>query len=207
MKSIMKFFSKFFFLMFACFSVMTSVGCVPKVPLNKSQDKNLSSQTENNSVVDSAQANYPGGEANSPRRINENTEQRSNAKQTEESLARVLLGSITRAEQVFYMENGFFSKDYHQLELGDSLLNINDNPHYQYSLRQDSANSIYAFAIPKSKSNKAWVSVVFLAPLATEMTLMVVLCQSNNPGEVSPPVPILVNGQAVCAEGTTPLTQ
>jgi type IV pilus assembly protein PilA len=195
------------FLTLACFLIMTSVGCIPKIPLNKSQEKIVSSQTDNNSVVDSAQANYPGGEANSSRQINENTEKISNAKQNEESFAKVLLGSINRSEQAFYVENGFFSTDYHQLGLGDSLFNINDNPHYQYSLRQDSANSIYAFAIPKSKSNRAWVSAVFSVLISEGMTTMAVLCQSNNLGETSPPVPILVNGQPVCAEGTTPLTR
>ncbi len=121
-----------------------------------------------------------------------------NVKQSE---AKAYLGSMNRAQQAKYAENGAFSNSITALDLGIETQTIN----YNYSALA-TKNAAFSYGVARSNNLRSYVGAVFLVPVSPEAnstkTTVSMLCQANSPGNIQPANPILQNDVPVCAAGS-----
>ncbi|WP_293149335.1 MULTISPECIES: type IV pilin-like G/H family protein [unclassified Microcoleus] len=121
-----------------------------------------------------------------------------NVKQSE---AKAYLGSMNRAQQAKYAENGAFSNSITALDLGIETQTIN----YNYSAIA-TKNAAFSYGVARSNNLRSYVGAVFLVPVSPEAnstkTTVSMLCQANSPGNIQPANPILQNDVPVCAAGS-----
>jgi type II secretory pathway pseudopilin PulG len=125
-----------------------------------------------------------------------------------ESESKQYVGSMNRAQQAKYAENGAFSNSINALGLGIKTQTTN----YKYSISATkNAAFTYGVSIRETKNLKSYVGAVFLVPVSQaankEKTTVSILCAANSPGNTQPPDPILQNGNPVCAAGSSLVTK
>jgi type IV pilus assembly protein PilA len=125
----------------------------------------------------------------------------SKAKQSE---AKQYVGSMNRAQQAKYAEDGAFSNSVNALGLGIKTQTTN----YNYSIVA-TKNAAFSYAVSRreTKNIPSYVGAVFLVPIPpaanNEKTTTAILCEVKSSGNTQPPNPILENGVLVCAAGSS----
>jgi len=127
----------------------------------------------------------------------------SKAKQSE---SKQYVGSMNRAQQATYAEDGAFSNSINALNLGIKTQTTN----YNYSTIS-TKNAAFSYGVARSNNLTSYIGAVFLVPVSQaankEKTTVSLLCAANSPGKTQPPDPILQNGNPVCAAGTSLVTK
>jgi type IV pilus assembly protein PilA len=128
-----------------------------------------------------------------------------NARKSE---AKQYVGSMNRAQQAKYAENGAFSNSINALGLGIKTQTSN----YNYStIATKKAAFIYAVSRSETKNLPSYVGAVFLVPVSpvakNEKISVAILCQAKSSGNTQPPSPILQNDVPVCAAGSSEVTK
>lgn len=134
--------------------------------------------------------------------------------------ARTYAGSMGRAQQALWLENGAFGRSIPALDIG--IKEETDN--YKYDL-QSFELIAYHYGVPKKDNLKSFVGAVFVVPekaqtsqgvnqkaspksdtkpsTKKDLTTLRILCESPNLGvRTKLPKPFLDNGIPKCAEGT-----
>src|SRR4028118_973798 len=125
-----------------------------------------------------------------------------------ESESKQYVGSMNKAQQAKYADNGAFSNSINALGLGIKTQTTN----YKYSISATkNAAFTYGVSIRENKNLKSYVGAVFLVPVSQaankEKTTVSILCATNSPGNTQPPDPILQKGNPLCAAGSSLVTK
>jgi len=127
----------------------------------------------------------------------------SKAKQSE---SKQYVGSMNRAQQAKYAEDGAFSNAVNALGLGIKTQTTN----YNYSTIS-TKNAAFSYGVARSNNLTSYIGAVFLVPVSQaankEKTTVSIMCIANSPGKTQPPDPILLNGNPVCAAGSSLVTK
>lgn len=119
-----------------------------------------------------------------------------------QSEGKQYVGSMNRAQQAKYADNGAFSNSITALGLGIK----SETTNYNYSIGA-TKNAAFSYGVARSNNLLSHVGAVFLVPssagVKNEMTTVSILCQVNSPGKTQPPNPILQNNVPVCAAGSS----
>jgi type II secretory pathway pseudopilin PulG len=123
-----------------------------------------------------------------------------------QSEAKQYVGSMNRAQQAKYAENGAFSNSIDALGLGIKTETTN----YNYSSGA-TKNAAFSYGVARSNNLRSSVGAVFLVPVSPAanhgMTTVSILCQANSPGKTQPLNPILQNNVPVCAAGSSEVSK
>ena len=122
-----------------------------------------------------------------------------NANKAKQSEAKQYIGSMNRAQQAKFAENGAFSNYIPDLELGIKTETTN----YKYSTRVIKQTA-FNYAVSKQKTEKSYIGGVFLVPAKTTSSI---LCEADDRGTIEPAEPIYQNGKVICGKGTTQVTK
>jgi type IV pilus assembly protein PilA len=130
-----------------------------------------------------------------------------NANKAKQSEAKQYIGSMNRAQQAKFTENGAFSNSIPDLGIGIKTETTN----YKYSTRM-TKQTAFNYAVSKHKTEKSYIGGVILVsayPNAPkdEMTTTSILCKANNRGTIKPAEPTYQNGKLICGKGTTKVTK
>ena len=116
---------------------------------------------------------------------------------------RVYVYSMNRAQQGFYLENGYFSSDLSELDLGiDS-----ETENYSYtSIATDDKQIIQNTGIAKTPEIKSYLGIVWIGKDddTNEQTPLAIFCESDRPTTVPPPqaiLPVDVTQEPTCPPG------
>jgi type II secretory pathway pseudopilin PulG len=121
-------------------------------------------------------------------------------KAKKQSEAKQYVGSMNRAQQSKYAENGSFVNSIEALGLGIKTETTN----YRYSM-ETTKNTVFNYGVAKDKQIKSFVGGVFFVKFdkVTQVTTTVsILCQEKKAGTTKPNPPRLENDRPVCGEGT-----
>jgi serine/threonine protein kinase len=120
----------------------------------------------------------------------------SKAKQSE---AKQYIGSMNRAQQAYFLEEGNFTDNIGELRLGISTETTN----YTYSSYATLLSSIN-YSVSRESHLKSYVGGVFLGSVEAtgELTTLAILCETKDKGTNRPPAPIVEEGRLQCAPGT-----
>ena len=118
--------------------------------------------------------------------------------------AKYYVGLMNKAQQAKYANDGAFYNSINAMTSGIK----NQTTNYNYSIiATKKAAFSYAVSIRETKNLTSYVGAVFLVPVSQaankEKTTVSILCAANSPGNTQPPVPILQNGNPVCAAGSS----
>lgn len=116
------------------------------------------------------------------------------------SEARQYVGSMNRAQQSKYAENGSFVNSIDALGIGIKTETTN----YRYSIEM-TKNTAFNYGVAKDQKLKSFVGGAFFVKFdkVTQVTTTVsILCQEKKAGTTKPNPPRLENDQPVCGEGT-----
>ena len=104
-----------------------------------------------------------------------------------ESEAKSALGSMNRAQQSYYFEQGEFSATVADLKTGIS----EETDHYHYSIAQTSADLAIQAAVPKRDDLSSYLGMVYLQPdeEVGDIVFLTALCVSNLPATPIPTIP------------------
>lgn len=138
------------------------------------------------------------------------------AKQSE---ATQYIGSMNRAQQAYFAENGTFSTSIEALGIGIKTETTN----YKYLIRV-TKTAAFNYGLPKKSDLKSYFGGVFLVPAKEldrnadldEMTTVSIFCQiekrplfrvkrKDEPDELAEP--IYQNGKVICGKGTIEVTK
>ena len=130
---------------------------------------------------------------------------RGQAAKAYESEAKTYVGSMTRAQQALYLENGSFSDEIEELGLG--IFAETDRYRYNISLSEDDMVVMTAMPLEGEKLS-SFTGAVFLVPENDEdyATTKAIVCQSEKPSEKPPATPtISALGDLACAPNSNEL--
>jgi len=120
----------------------------------------------------------------------------SRAKQFE---AKQYIGSMNRAQQVYFLEKGNFTQNIGELGLGIST----ETENYTYSSDATLLSAIH-YSVSHESDLKSYVGGVFLGSVEEigGLTTIAILCETKSKGTNRPPAPIVEDGRLQCAPGT-----
>jgi type IV pilus assembly protein PilA len=119
------------------------------------------------------------------------------------SEAKQYTGSMNRAQQAKYAENGSFPNSVDALGIGIKTETTN----YKYSV-EATKNAAFNYGVSKVESLRGYVGGVFAVPSTEpnaakdEMQTSAILCAAKTPDIIKPAHPYLVKGSPVCGYGT-----
>ena len=125
-----------------------------------------------------------------------------NANGARQSEAKQYVGSMNRAQQANFAENGTFATSVDALGLGIKTETTN----YKYSTRA-TKTAAFNYGVSKQKTEKSYVVGVFLVDAGEAKTTRSILCEADSPGTIKPAEPIYQNGKLICGKGTTEVTK
>ncbi|MEQ8963085.1 MAG: type IV pilin-like G/H family protein, partial [Coleofasciculus sp. C2-GNP5-27] len=113
--------------------------------------------------------------------------------------AKHYIGSMKRAQQAYFLEEGNFTDNISKLGLGISTETTN----YTYSSHATLLSAIN-YSVSRQSDLKSYVGGVFLGRVEEtgESTTLAILCETKSKGTNRPPAPILEDGMLQCAPGT-----
>ncbi|WP_269546377.1 type IV pilin-like G/H family protein [Coleofasciculus chthonoplastes] len=116
-----------------------------------------------------------------------------------QSEAKQYIGSMNRAQQAYFLEEGNFTDNIGELGLGIST----ETKNYTYSIHATILSSIH-YSVSRKADLKSYVGGVFLgdAEETGELTTFAILCETKDKGTNRPPSPIVEDGMVQCAPGT-----
>lgn len=123
------------------------------------------------------------------------------------SEAKQYAGSMNRAQQAYFAENRAFSNSITALGLGIKTQTTN----YNYSAIA-TKTAAFSYGVSRSNNLRSYVGAVFfvgsVSPAAkNEKTTASILCETTSFGKTQPPDPIIENGVAVCAAGSSEVSK
>ncbi len=129
------------------------------------------------------------------------------ANKAKQSEAKQYVGSMNRAQQAQFAENGSFSTSVAALGLGIKTETAN----YKYLLRS-TKQTAFNYAVSKQKTEKSYIGAVLLVPAYPNapkdaMTISSILCEADDRGTIKPAEPISQNGNLICSSGTKEVTK
>ncbi|MGB0561602.1 MAG: type IV pilin-like G/H family protein [Spirulinaceae cyanobacterium] len=108
--------------------------------------------------------------------------------------ARGTVGSLLRAQQAYYIENGSFASDIDTLGVAiDS-----ETSRYSITIGSNSPSQAHVTATAKMEGLPSLTGAVF----ATSDSTQSILCQTAQPSTVPPSVPIFTNATTACPPGS-----
>ena len=112
--------------------------------------------------------------------------QASKARQAE---AKAYLGSITKAQQAYYVEQGNFATSINKLALSLNL----DSENYSYQITPQSPNNKSVIITAKAKKTdlKSYTSAVFAIKEGNEIKTIRGICESDRASTTPPAIPLL----------------
>jgi type IV pilus assembly protein PilA len=123
-----------------------------------------------------------------------------------QSEAKQYAGSINRAQQAKYAEDGAFSNSLTDLGLGIKTQTTN----YNYSIGA-TKNAAFSYAVSRSNNLRSYVGAVFLVPVSSAdnntKTTVSILCEATSFGKIQLPNPIVQNNVPVCAAGSSEVSK
>ena len=121
------------------------------------------------------------------------------ADKAKQSEAKQYIGSMNRAQQAYFLEEGNFTDNFSKLGLGISTETTN----YTYSTYATLLSSIN-YGVSRQSDLKSYVGGVFWgdAEETGELTTFAILCETKDKGTNRPPAPIVEDGMLQCAPGT-----
>ncbi|MCC5608778.1 type IV pilin-like G/H family protein [Nostoc sp. CHAB 5834] len=130
------------------------------------------------------------------------------ANKGKQSEAKQYAGSMNRAQQAYFLENGAFTTGLNELGMGIKSQTEN----YIYDVAANATSSATVGVANNGRSLKAplksYVGVVSLSiqPGGTsEATTLAVLCETNSVGVGTSQIPVFGNGEASCPANYSPL--
>ncbi len=132
------------------------------------------------------------------------------ANKAKQSEAKQYVGSMNRAQQAKFAENGAWATSIPALGLGIKTETTN----YKYSTRA-TKQAAFNYGVSKHKTEKSYVGGVFVVPakevdanaVKDAMTTSSILCEADDRSTIEPAEPIYQNGKVICGKGTTELTR
>jgi type IV pilus assembly protein PilA len=121
-----------------------------------------------------------------------------NANKAKQSEAKQYVGSMNRAQQAQFAENGAFVTSVAALGLGIKTETTN----YKY-LTRATKTAAFNYGLSKQKTEKSYVGGVLLVDDGEAKTTSSILCEADSSGTIKPAEPIYQNGKVVCGKGTT----
>jgi hypothetical protein len=122
------------------------------------------------------------------------------ASESDETEGKQYVGSMNKAQQAYYAENGEFTNSVPNLGLGIRTETAN----YRYSISTEN-KAAFNYGVSKQGKLKSFVGGVFLiGDATTEITTVRILCQTktNGASTTKPANPINQNGTLVCGANT-----
>ncbi len=103
--------------------------------------------------------------------------------------AKTYIGSLNRANQAYFLENGQFTDNLEALQIG--IPAETENYRYDLQLLANELPSVIATATPKQNTQSAMTGAVFALPMDNEDDLIstTVICQSLELGSAPPDAP------------------
>lgn len=128
-----------------------------------------------------------------------------------QSEGKQYIGSMNRAQQAYYLENGAFVASIPKLGLGVQSKTKN----YEYSVRA-TKTAVFNYAIAQktaSKPLKSYVGAVFIVPVSkvgkkaakNNKESLTILCETDTPTSQFPAEPTYQKGVVTCGSNTHPL--
>jgi type II secretory pathway pseudopilin PulG len=122
------------------------------------------------------------------------------ANRSRDSEGKQYVGSMNRAQQSKYAENGSFVNSIDALGIGIKTETTN----YRYST-EVTKNTAFNYGVAKDQHLPSFVGGAFFIKfdkVTLETTPVTILCKENNVGIIKPNPPKLKNDQPVCGAGT-----
>ena len=120
-----------------------------------------------------------------------------------ESQAKKFVGSMNKAQQVYYAEKAGFTSSVSNLLVYMGLQIKPDAANYGYSIGMVKKGAVFNYGVSKQANLKSFVGGVFLVGNKTQT----ILCVNAAPGKTKPPNPTNTKGVLECAAGTAKLAQ
>ncbi|MEG3851027.1 type IV pilin-like G/H family protein, partial [Microcoleus sp. herbarium13] len=118
-----------------------------------------------------------------------------------QSEGKQYVGSMNRAQQAKYAEDGAFSNSI--TALGREIKTETTN--YNYSI-SSTENAAFSYGVARRNNLRSYVGVAWLVPVSkaakNENTTVSIMCEATSSGKTQPPDPILLNGDFACGDGT-----
>ena len=122
------------------------------------------------------------------------------ASEADETEGKQYVGSMNKAQQAYYAENGEFTNSVPNLGLGIR----SETANYKYSISTEN-QAVFNYGVSKQGKLKSFVGGVFLiGDATTEIRTVRILCQTKTNGAsmTKPANPINQNGTLVCGANT-----
>ncbi|WP_377477563.1 MAG: type IV pilin-like G/H family protein [Microcoleus anatoxicus] len=125
------------------------------------------------------------------------------ASEADETEGKLYVGSMNKAQQAYYAENGEFTNSVPNLGLGIR----SETANYKYSISVEN-KAVFNYGVSKEGKLKSFVGGVFLIEdTIAGMTTATILCQTNTARMIQPANPTNKNGTLSCGANTTPVTR
>src|SRR6476661_1578733 len=120
-----------------------------------------------------------------------------------ESEAKQFVGSMNKAQQVYYAEKAGFTSSVSNLLVYMGLQIKPDAANYSYSIGMVKKGAVFNYGISKQANLKSFVGGVFLVGNKTQT----ILCLNVVPGKTKPANPTNTKGVLACAANTAQVAQ
>src|SRR4028118_87113 len=120
-----------------------------------------------------------------------------------ESEAKQFVGSMNKAQQVYYAEKAGFTSSVSNLLVYLGLQVKPDSANYSYSIGMVNKAAVFNYGVSKQANLKSFVGGVFLVGNKPQT----ILCLNAAPGKIKPPNPTNTKGLLACAANTAKVTQ
>jgi Type IV pilin-like G and H, putative len=119
--------------------------------------------------------------------------------------ARNFIRTLNRASQAYFVENERFSGDIDQLLKGFG--SKPNSPNYDFSLALiDEKKAVQTIVVAKLEGLKSYTGLTYaIAPQPQGNVTKSIVCESDRPTQEKPSAPEVVNNEANCPTGYTPL--
>lgn len=112
--------------------------------------------------------------------------------------AKSTIGSINRAQQAYYLEQGRFTSQFGQLGIGVP----SETNFYSYKIARAEPKRTIATAAAKQTGLRSYAGVVYVLSNNTTITA---ICETNSASRTPPALPQLVRNNIQCPGGSTRL--
>ncbi|EGK87703.1 hypothetical protein D0A34_07000 [Microcoleus vaginatus PCC 9802] len=120
-----------------------------------------------------------------------------------ESQAKKFVGSMNKAQQLYYAEKAGFTSSVSNLLVYLGLQVKPNSASYSYSIGMVKKGAVFNYGVSKQANLKSFVGGVFLVGNKTQT----ILCLNAAPGKTKPANPTNTKGVLECAAGTAKIAQ
>jgi type II secretory pathway pseudopilin PulG len=105
-----------------------------------------------------------------------------------EAEAKNIIGSMTRAQQAYYLENNKFSRTIQ--ELGVGIRPETENYRYRIVPQGNQTQKVMTTAQAKRAGLRSYTSAVFVVKMRDELVTVATLCETDKPSSTPPTMPV-----------------